>query len=76
MYYGYTVPELAIFISAAAVIIWAFWRIFTGDKHASKFFFWFLIFATVFSLWAWRTGNAVELYQKIKTAIGTPGFDV
>ena len=75
MYFGYTPPELAVFAVAAAIIIWALWRILFSGRHSSNFFFWFLIFATIFSLWAWRSGNAVELYQKIKYEIATPDFE-
>jgi len=74
MYFGYGLHELAIFLGAALIIIWAFWRIFTGSRHSSKFFFWLVIFATLFGLWAWRSGKAVYLYQKIKSEMTTPGF--
>ena len=74
MYFGYTLPELAAFTVAAIIIIWALWRIFSSSKHASNFAFWLIIAATIFALWAWRSGTAVYYYDKIKTELITPDF--
>jgi hypothetical protein len=72
MYFGYTIPELLVFGVAAAVIIWALWKILTEEKHSSKFFHWFMIALTCFALWAWRSGNGAAFYNWVKNFIGTP----
>ena len=75
MYFGYSLPEFAVFTVAALIVIWALWRIFSSGRLSSNFVFWFIIFATIFSLWAWRSGTAVYYYEKIKTEIATPDFE-
>ncbi len=74
MYFGYTIQEIAVFGVAGLIMIWSAWRIFNSGRLVSNFRFYFLIAATVFTLWAWRSGNAVELYQYLKTEIFTPDF--
>ena len=75
MYFGYTLSELAVFLAAAVVLIWAFWRILTKSRHSSSFFFWFVIVVTVLCLWGWRSGYAVYTYNKIKTVMFKPAFE-
>ena len=75
MYFGYTIPELTIFTAATAIIIWSFWKILSKKRHSSSFFYWFLIGVTLFSLWAWRSGNAMYFYQKMKALTTKPYVD-
>ena len=72
MYFGLTIAELVVFGLAAIIIIWALIKIIVEEKHAGKFFYWFLIAATAFGLWLWRSGNGVLFFQWVKKVIGTP----
>jgi hypothetical protein len=72
LYYGYTIGELMLFGLTGVVLLWSFFRILTVDKHDSKFFYYFSFAATLFLLWAWRSGNGYEFYQLIRNWIGTP----
>jgi hypothetical protein len=72
MYFGYTISELIIFCLAGIIALWSLLNIFTSEKHASKFPYWFLLAATGFSLWMWRSGSGVAFYHGVKSFIGTP----
>jgi hypothetical protein len=72
MYFGYTISELIIFCIAGLVALWSLVNIITGEKHASKFLYWFILAATGFGLWMWRSGSGVAFYHGVKSFIGTP----
>jgi hypothetical protein len=74
MYFGYTIQELAAFAVLGLIMIWSLWRIFNSGRLVSRFRFYFVLAAAIFTLWAWRSGSAVELYQYLKTELFTPDF--
>ena len=70
--WGYAISELIIFCLAGLVALWSIFNIITGEKHASKFIYWFLLAANGFALWLWRSGSGAAFYQGVKRFIGTP----
>jgi hypothetical protein len=73
MFFGYTISELMIFGLAGIVALWSIFNIIAGQRYsASKFFYYFVLAATGFGLWAWRSGTGEAFYLTIKRIIGTP----
>lgn len=72
MYFGLSNEELIIIGLVAFVILWALWRILSGYRHDSKFFYWIILIVSGASLWLWYSGNGALVYKWAKGVIGTP----
>ena len=66
---AYATDELFIMGFGGAVILWALYRIFTAGRFGKTFSNWLLILVVAAALWLWRSGQGLEAYQYIKSAL-------